>query len=154
MKEQDAAAEKEQDRRAPALKVTDRRHFTAEGQPRSSAAEETEEPPKAFPETPDPPRKETSAGFDRRPVEEPPDVSFTMLINAMAQPALLFLGEIPHPETGQPLVDAEKAKLQIDMLQLLQVKCRGNLTPQEGTLLDQVLYQLRMLFVARVGPGR
>ncbi len=35
------------------------------------------------------------------------------------------------------------------MLELLRVKCRGNLTPQEDGLIDRMLYQLRMLYVAR-----
>jgi hypothetical protein len=39
-------------------------------------------------------------------------------------------------------------------LDLLRVKCRGNLSQQEESLLEQVLYQLRMLYVARVGPDR
>jgi len=76
-------------------------------------------------------------------------VDFTMLINAMAQPALLYLGEIPHPGTGQPTLDLEGARIQIDMLDLLRVKSRGNLTPQEEGLLESVLYQLRMRYVAR-----
>ncbi len=33
--------------------------------------------------------------------------SFAMLINGMAQPALLFLGEIPHPSTGHSHVAAK-----------------------------------------------
>ena len=76
-------------------------------------------------------------------------VDFTMLINAMAQPALLFLGEIPHPATGKNHVDLEQARIQIDMLELLRVKCRGNLSSDEDGLLDRMLYQLRMLFVAK-----
>ncbi|ANM32054.1 hypothetical protein ABI59_03305 [Acidobacteria bacterium Mor1] len=76
-----------------------------------------------------------------------------MLLNAMAQPALLFLGEIPHPDSNQPTVDLVQARLQIDMLDLLRVKCRGNLTKQEEGLLDRVLYQLRMLYVTRSGSA-
>jgi hypothetical protein len=72
-----------------------------------------------------------------------------MLINAMAEPALLFLGEIRHPGSGEPEVDLGRARIQIDMLDLLRVKCRGNLTPEEEGLLDRILYQLRMLYVAR-----
>ena len=67
----------------------------------------------------------------------------------MAEPALLFLGEIPHPSTGQPRIDLERARIQIDMLELLQVKCRGNLSTEEEGLLDRILYELRMLYVAR-----
>ena len=91
--------------------------------------------------------------FEHRPLDEPEGVDFTMLINAMAQPALLYLGEIPHPATGKPTLDLEGARLQIDMLDLLRVKCRGNLTPQEDNLLESVLHQLRMRYVARSGTA-
>jgi hypothetical protein len=153
MTEHDAAGGKDGNRPAPTFKVTDRRHFTVEGERRSAEAEteETEQAPSPSPPPQERPPGEFHPDFEHRPLEEPSEVSFTMLINAMAQPALLFLGEIPHPGTGQAAVDPEKAKLQIDMLELLRVKCRGNLSRQEEGLLEQVLYQLRMLYVARIG---
>jgi hypothetical protein len=121
-----------QDSQKPSIKVTDRRHFTLDGER----------------------RPESESKFEHRPLDEPEGVDFTMLINAMAQPALLYLGEIPHPATGQPTLDLEGARIQIDMLALLRVKCRGNLTPQEDNLLESVLHQLRMRYVARSGsPG-
>ena len=132
------------------LKITDRRLFTSDGLLREGVErEEAVEEPVAAEEavrneaTPEQPE------FERQPVEEPTGVDFTMLINAMAEPALLFLGEIAHPSSGQPQVDLERARIQIDMLDLLRVKCRGNLTTQEDGLLDRILYQLRMLFVER-----
>jgi len=133
------------------LKVTDRRLFTADGELRSDAVREDEEPSGSA-EVEEPPRPEPTddeQGFERRPVEEPKGVDFTMLINAMAEPALLFLGEIRPPGSGEPEVDLGRARIQIDMLDLLRVKCRGNLTPEEEGLLDRILYQLRMLYVAR-----
>ena len=36
----------------------------------------------------------------------------------------------------------------IDILAMLEVKTRGNLTAQERSLLEQVLYDLRMRYVA------
>ena len=104
------------------LKVTDRRLFTADGQLRDALGQEPEEEEPAA-ESSEAPGEE--AGFERRPVEEPEGVDFTMLINAMAQPALIFLGEIPHPGTGKPEINLEQARLQIDLLDLLRVKCRG-----------------------------
>ena len=89
------------------------------------------------------------AALERRPVEEPKGCDFTMLINAMAEPALLFLGEIPQPGSEEASVDLDRARIQIDMLDLLRVKCRGNLTPEAEGLLDRILYQVRMLFVSR-----
>jgi hypothetical protein len=51
-------------------------------------------------------------------------------------------------------LDLEQARIQIDMLDVLRVKCRGNLSSQEEGLLERVLYELRMLYVARTSkPG-
>jgi hypothetical protein len=155
MAEGDNREETGQDGQKPSIKVTDRRHFTKDGERR---IEVDEEPEIAAPVQPSPPppvtkRPGSEPQFERRPLDEPEGVDFTMLINAMAQPALLYLGEIPHPATGQPTVDLEGARIQIDMLDLLRVKCRGNLTPQEDNLLESVLHQLRMRYVARSGSA-
>ena len=144
-----------QDGQKPSIKVTDRRHFTKDGERRIEVDEEPEIAAPAQPSPPPPATKRPGGEpqFERRPLDEPEGVDFTMLINAMAQPALLYLGEIPHPATGQPTVDLEGARIQIDMLDLLRVKCRGNLTPQEDNLLESVLHQLRMRYVARSGSA-
>jgi hypothetical protein len=155
MAEGDVLEEKAQDKPKPSIKVTDRRHFTSDGERRTEVEDEPEAPtpaPAAAERQPaNAPPEGGESGFERRPVDEPEGVDFTMLINAMAQPALLYLGEIPHPATGQPTLDLEGARIQIDMLDLLRVKSRGNLTPQEENLLESVLYQLRMRYVARSG---
>jgi len=148
------------------IKVTDRRLFTLDGDLRGDAPGPEEEEPSeqeasAEPSTPIAAEgaigeERSGSSFERRSLEEPAGVDFTMLINAMAQPALIFLGEVPHPGTGQPEVNLDQARMQIDLLDVLRIKCRGNLTSEEESLLDRILYQLRMLFVARSGeqpPG-
>jgi hypothetical protein len=126
------------------VKVTDKRLFTVEGDLRGELPQEEAEEKEAAP-----PQEEEAAGFERKPLDEPQDVDFTMLINAMAQPALIFLGEIAHPGTGQAEINLEQARLQIDLLDMLRIKCRGNLTQEEEGLLDRILYRLRMLYVNR-----
>jgi hypothetical protein len=42
----------------------------------------------------------------------------------------------------------------IDILALLQEKTRGNLTPDESDLLEQVLYELRLRFVEKQEPQK
>ena len=123
------------------IKVTDRRSFTPDGERR--------EPGQDRPEPEQRPGEE--AGFSHKPVEENVGVDFTTLINAMATPALIHLGEVPHPDGGMTEVNLEQARLQIDFLALLQVKCRGNLTAAEESLLERVLYQLRLLYVSKSG---
>jgi hypothetical protein len=156
MTKKDEGGRKELNQSDSGLKVTDRRLFNTDGRLREDIPDEPDE---AEPISPpgDPVEKPvvvSDPGFEHRPVEEPEGVDFTMLINAMAQPALLFLGEIPRPGSNEGEVELEQARLQIDMIELLRVKCRGNLNPDEEGLLDRVLYQLRMLYVARSGqPG-
>ena len=155
MAEGDNREETGQDETKPSIKVTDRRHFTKDGERRIEVDEEPEvaATAQAQPPSGNTKRPATEPQFEHRPLDEPEGVDFTMLINAMAQPALLYLGEIPHPATGQPTLDLEGARIQIDMLDLLRVKCRGNLTPQEDNLLESVLHQLRMRYVARSGAA-
>ena len=124
----------------PRIKVTDKRMFTEEGELRETGEDPVERPGE-------------EAGFSHSPVEEDPGIDFTTLINAMATPALIHLGEVPHPNDGATAVNLEQARLQIDFLSLLRVKCRGNLTSAEEDLLERVLYQLRMLFVSKSGEA-
>lgn len=141
------------------LKVNDRRLFDADGQLRQDLEDDTveEEEQRTESELPGQPEESEAPeepaagpGFERRPQDdEPSGVDFTMLIHAMAQPALIYLGMTAHPATGKPEVNLEQARLQIDMLDVLRAKSRGNLTDEEEALLDKLLYELRMQFVAR-----
>ncbi len=155
MAENDPNRERDEGRDESELKVTDRRLFDATGQLRGELPEEEQTPDDtaaaeaAIAEEPQETRNPEGQGFEHRSLDEPEGVDFTMLLNAMAQPALIFLGEIPHPGTGRPEPNMEQAKLQIDLLDLLRIKCRGNLTHEEEGLLDRMLYQLRMLYVSR-----
>jgi hypothetical protein len=65
--------------------------------------------------------------------------------------ALMALGEVPNPATGQPQADLEQARYLIDILGMLQEKTHGNLTSEESTLLEDLLYELRMKYVAQTG---
>ena len=136
------------------LKVNDRRLFTSDGNLREELKSEEEAPqeadePARAPSAETPPSGPESPGFEHRSLDEPEGVDFMMLINAMAQPALIFLGEVAHPGSGKPEINLEQARVQIDMLDVLRIKCRGNLTPEEDSLLDRVLYELRMRYVSR-----
>lgn len=129
-------------------RVTDRRLFTAEGELRDvvDAGQSANDPAGSSEQSTVP---SETGGFAHRALDSPEGVDFTMLINAMAEPALLFLGEIPTSDAEGETIDLERARIQIDMLDLLRVRCRGNLSHDEESLLDRVLYQLRMLYVAR-----
>jgi hypothetical protein len=135
--------------RDDSIKVNDRRLFDSDGSLREDLPEESpeEQVAPAEPEKAVENQTEETGGFERKPLEEPEGVDFTMLLTAMAQPAYIYLGEVPHPGTGQPEVNLEQARMQIDLLDMLRIKSRGNLTAEEEGLLDRILYQLRMLYV-------
>ena len=66
----------------------------------------------------------------------------------LATTAAANLGEMPNPFTQQTEIDLEGARQVIDLLLALQTKTRGNLTVEEERLLDSLLYDLQMKFVA------
>lgn len=79
-----------------------------------------------------------------------PEVTFASFILSLNTSALYHMGELPHPETGQRVVDRELAKHTIDTLILLADKTKGNLDPNENELLTRILYELKMRFVKLV----
>jgi ribosomal protein L12E/L44/L45/RPP1/RPP2 len=72
---------------------------------------------------------------------------FIEFVMMQAQQASLFLGRLPHPQSGQSQVQLEPAKLFIDHLEMIREKTRGNLTTQEADILNSVLSDLQMAFV-------
>ncbi len=77
-----------------------------------------------------------------------PHVEFGTFIMSLATSALVHLGELPHPEDNQLFANLPLAKQTIDMIGMLQDKTRGNLTKEEAELLDHLLIDLRMKYVA------
>src|SRR5204862_4984173 len=72
---------------------------------------------------------------------------FIEFVLMQAQNAALFLGQIPNPQTGQPEVNLQLAKMFIDQLEMIQEKTRGNLTNEETAVLRNTLSNLQMAFV-------
>ncbi|MFB3817573.1 MAG: DUF1844 domain-containing protein [Candidatus Methylomirabilales bacterium] len=50
-------------------------------------------------------------------------------------------------------VDREHIRQTIDLLEALELKTRGNLTPEEAQLLEHLLFDLRMRFLQAPGPS-
>ena len=75
---------------------------------------------------------------------------FAHLVMQQSNMAMMLLGKVPHPETGQIIKDIEAAKLFIDQLEMLEAKTRGNLTKDEANLLKHNLMSLRLAFVEAV----
>lgn len=93
------------------------------------------------------PQGSAPEGSDAGPL---PPASFTSLVSMIATQALMCLGQMPGP-TGEPLVDLEQAKHLIDLLAVLEEKTQGNLSAEEAELLNGMLHQLRMGYIAIKG---
>ena len=74
-------------------------------------------------------------------------IEFTTFLLGLASTAVIHLGEAAHPETGQEKPDLLLARESLDLLSMLRVKTRGNLTPDEEKFFDNLLADLRIRFV-------
>jgi hypothetical protein len=77
-----------------------------------------------------------------------PEASLSMLVTTLGAQAMMALGLTPHPATGKTEVQLGQAKHFIDTVQLLMDKTEGNREPEETKLMDALLHDLRMSFLA------
>src|SRR6185503_1852713 len=162
----------------PNFKVTDRRLFNADGSLRDLPPEEKPEPkpePNTEPKTaapepvvaapieaqsqsePEPPPPPPSVAPDDDPemteqelADAQDPASFISLVMSLASNAASALGMMEHPVTHQREVDPELGKHWIDVLGMLQKKTDGNLSRAERNMLEGLLHDLRMHYVALI----
>ncbi|HEY1169963.1 MAG TPA: DUF1844 domain-containing protein [Verrucomicrobiae bacterium] len=72
---------------------------------------------------------------------------FTGLVLQHSQLAMMMLGRVADPDTGATAPkDLESAKMFIDLLEMLEFKTRGNLTPADAALLKEHIELTRDAF--------
>ena len=59
----------------------------------------------------------------------------------------MVLGAYTDPRTGQPVTDPDAARELIDMLDAMHEKTKGNLAPEEDSLLLDLLGKLKMTYL-------
>ena len=133
-----------------AFRVIDRRPFTAEGDLRKEVVEEEEREAKreAAKHPVAPPESEKAAVPPPPPADAPKRIpAFENLVRMLGSNAAMVLGAYADPRTGQPMLDPEAARELIDMLDALHEKTKGNLAPEEDTLLLDLLGKLKMTYL-------
>jgi hypothetical protein len=80
-----------------------------------------------------------------------PPGDFNSLISLLATQAMFAMGFITTEEGKEPEKNLPLAKFNIDMLETVEAKTKGNLTEQESKFLNDALSQLRMGFVNIAG---
>ena len=82
-----------------------------------------------------------------KPSPSLPPADFPGLISMLMTQALFSLGVIQMKEGEKREPDFVMAKYNIDMLEVLAEKTKGNLTEEEDKLFEETLSQLKMAFV-------
>lgn len=93
-------------------------------------------------------KEESTPSSEERPPL--PEADFPGLVSMLTTQAFWALGVIRSEEDKDKEVkpDLQMAKFHIDMLGMLEEKCKGNMTPEEEKMLKNTLDQLRMAFVS------
>ncbi len=84
---------------------------------------------------------------DESTVSGLPEITFSSFILSLSSSALFHFGELPDPVTNQKQKNIALAKQTIDILGLLEKKTMDNLEKEEATLLENLLYDLRMRYI-------
>ncbi len=72
---------------------------------------------------------------------------FSQMVITLAQTAYVHLGVIEDPFSKKKDKNLEQAKFAIDMLDILKEKTKGNLTEEEESLLNEILYDLHIKYL-------
>jgi len=120
------------------FKVTDRRGFEEDGTPKPVVEEPAEAPSSQA--ASEPQGKSTRAHQT---------IDFPTYILGYYTQGMVLLGETPNPYTQKKEEDVESVRHIIDVLSMIEQKTKGNLNAEESQLLESVLYELRMKFMAK-----
>jgi hypothetical protein len=83
--------------------------------------------------------------------EEKQSIIFARLVFTFQAAAMQQMGKQADPFTGKIQRDLQQAAMSIDTLDMLRVKCRGNLNESEQRFLDHILSELKLNYVDEIG---
>lgn len=89
----------------------------------------------------------TNAASTSSETRTPPAISFSSFVFSLSSAALVQMGLIEDPITKKKEKNLGLAKQQVDILEIIAEKTKGNLDADEEKLMSQVLYELRLRFV-------
>ncbi len=84
---------------------------------------------------------------DKEKAEEYPPINFMTFIMSLSTSALIYLGEIPDPVDNEKKKIVPLAKQMIDLISMLDEKTKGNLTTDEEKYMENIPFELRMVFI-------
>lgn len=77
----------------------------------------------------------------------PAKIDLTTFVLSIASAAYMGLGIVPTDEGGEAKPNLDLAQQNIDLLELIHEKTKGNRSAEEDRLIEQLLFETRMRFV-------
>ncbi|MEI8172107.1 MAG: DUF1844 domain-containing protein [Deltaproteobacteria bacterium] len=136
----------EEDKKEKGFVIKDKRLFDESGDVRQ------EEPKKAEETAPDqkkesPADKTTTDSQETQAEEHYPDVNFASFVLSLSTSAMYHFGDFPDPVSKKSERNLPAAKQTIDLLSMLKDKTAGNLDEGEKSLIDGLLFELKLRYV-------
>ena len=124
--------------------IKDRRIFAEGDQEKEDKKESSGE------EIKDQAQKET-APEEKQEKQKPeihlPEINFATFIFSLNTSALMHLGVLEDPASGKKVKNLAMGKQTIDILSMMEEKTRGNLSKEEESMLKNILYDLKIIYV-------
>lgn len=73
--------------------------------------------------------------------------TFSIFLSSLSMQAMIAMGKVENPLTKKIESNPEQARFLIDTLDIIKEKTKNNLTTEEATLLDDYLFNLRMMYI-------
>jgi len=93
--------------------------------------------------------QEEQTGSSKEKETESFQIDFSTFIMSLTSSAFYHLGDMPDPSTGKKEVNLPAVQQTIDMLVMLREKTKGNLKEDEEKLIEQLIYELQVKYVAK-----
>ena len=133
--------------------IKDKRIFDESGEVRGDAETSVRE---SASETKAAEAEHLSPGEEKRDNREEdylPEINFANFVLSLSTTAMFHFGDFPDPVSKKAERNLAAAKQTIDILGMLQTKTTGNLDENEKSLLDGLLFELRMRYVKEKGTA-
>lgn len=86
--------------------------------------------------------------------EEKHEALFAGLVMMFHGAAMQQLGKVKNPSTDKVERNLEQAQMSIDMLDMLEIRTKNNLSAEEAKLLKNALQDLKLNYVDEVGKDQ
>jgi hypothetical protein len=124
----------EEEKQDKSFVVKDKRMFTESGEQRQGEEQQPEAKPS----------RNKSSEEENQIL---PEVNFLNFVLSLSTTVMFHFGDFPDPVTREIQKNLSAAKQTIDILAMLKDKTKGNLDAQEKSLLDEILFELKMRYV-------